>query len=146
MQAIQVCFNKIFFFFVFIYISNCQLDLFIYTLPLIGKLLALVSLLHQIKKTTADRVVIVSYYTKTLDLLEKLCQEHEFQFVRLDGSTLATKRQPIVDRFNDKNSSDCTYWSRSIIFYFFLVLMLLIYFVFFVLILFYIYSYFLTEL
>ncbi len=40
-----------------------------------------------------DRIVIVSNYTQTLDLITILCRESHYPVLRLDGSTTPAKRQ-----------------------------------------------------
>ncbi|KAJ7372129.1 DNA repair and recombination protein rad54b [Desmophyllum pertusum] len=40
---------------------------------------------------------------RTLDLLQKLCENRSYDFLRLDGKTPTSKRQSLVDRFNDKH-------------------------------------------
>ena len=45
---------------------------------------------------------------QTLDLLAELCQQLQLGFLRLDGSTPATKRQSLVDQFNSSYSSEGT--------------------------------------
>ncbi|KAL8581410.1 DNA repair and recombination protein RAD54-like [Nucella lapillus] len=65
------------------------------------KVMVLDTLLALIKATTSDKVVLVSNYTQTLDLFEKLCRQRSYQFVRLDGSMTIKKRAKIVERFND---------------------------------------------
>jgi DNA repair and recombination protein RAD54B len=57
-------------------------------------------LLHQIATTTSEKVVLVSNYTSTLDMLQSLLASLDYTFLRLDGSTPASKRQDLVDRFN----------------------------------------------
>ena len=42
------------------------------------------------------RIVVVSNYTQTLDLISQLCRERGYPFVRLDGSTSISKRQKLV--------------------------------------------------
>ncbi|XP_049935470.1 protein CHROMATIN REMODELING 25-like [Nymphaea colorata] len=37
----------------------------------------------------------------TLDLFAQLCRERRYPFLRLDGSTSISKRQKLVNRFND---------------------------------------------
>jgi DNA repair and recombination RAD54-like protein len=54
-----------------------------------------------IKATTDDKIVLVSNYTQTLDLFEKLCELRKYGFTRLDGSMAIKKRMKVVDRFND---------------------------------------------
>jgi len=66
-----------------------------------GKLQVLSHILAQIHRE-GERVVLVSNYTQTLDLLQKLCENRSYEFLRLDGKTPTSKRQSLVDRFNDK--------------------------------------------
>lgn len=65
-----------------------------------GKVQVLDRLLHQIATTTSEKVVLVSNYTSTLDMLQSLLASLDYTFLRLDGSTPAAKRQDLVDRFN----------------------------------------------
>jgi len=65
-----------------------------------GKVQVLDRLLHQISTTTSEKVVLVSNYTSTLDMLQSLLASMDYTFLRLDGSTPASKRQDLVDRFN----------------------------------------------
>lgn len=66
-----------------------------------GKLTFVESLLKSIRGNTSERVVLVSNFTQTLDILEALCVQHHYGFFRLDGSTPSHKRQDYVDRFNE---------------------------------------------
>ncbi|XP_021339494.1 DNA repair and recombination protein RAD54-like [Mizuhopecten yessoensis] len=70
-----------------------------------GKVLVLDCLLAMVKSTTSDKVVLVSNYTQTLDLFEKLCRQRGYIFVRLDGSMSIKKRAKIVENFNDPKSA-----------------------------------------
>ncbi|XP_023329719.1 DNA repair and recombination protein RAD54-like [Eurytemora carolleeae] len=70
-----------------------------------GKLSILDCLLAVVKTTTTDKVVLVSNYTQTLDMFERLCALRNYGFVRLDGSMSIKKRAKIVDQFNDPSSS-----------------------------------------
>ncbi|KAF2203468.1 hypothetical protein GQ43DRAFT_454413 [Delitschia confertaspora ATCC 74209] len=65
-----------------------------------AKLRVLDSLLHRIFTTTTEKVVIVSNYTSTLDMIERLLTSLSYTFLRLDGSTPTSKRQPLVEKFN----------------------------------------------
>ncbi|KAJ7372145.1 DNA repair and recombination protein rad54b [Desmophyllum pertusum] len=67
-----------------------------------GKLQVLSHILAQIHRI-GERVVLISNYTQTLDLLQKLCKNRSYDFLRLDGKTPTSKRQSLVDRFNDKH-------------------------------------------
>ncbi|OAL44374.1 DNA repair and recombination protein RAD26 [Pyrenochaeta sp. DS3sAY3a] len=64
------------------------------------KLRLLDSLVHQIHAATNEKIVIVSNYTTTLDMIERLLNALSYTFLRLDGSTPASKRQALVEKFN----------------------------------------------
>uniref|UniRef100_A0A3Q3L5I7 RAD54 homolog B n=1 Tax=Labrus bergylta TaxID=56723 RepID=A0A3Q3L5I7_9LABR len=71
-----------------------------------GKLLVLSDLLTAIRQLSpSDRVVVVSNYTKTLDLLQDLCAHMGYTFCRLDGQTPTNQRQRLVDNFNSPYSN-----------------------------------------
>jgi DNA repair and recombination protein RAD54B len=72
-----------------------------------AKLQVLDSLLHQLHTTTKEKIVLVSNYTSTLDILGNLLSSLGYAFLRLDGSTPASKRQDLVDRFNNTPPSVC---------------------------------------
>ncbi|XP_074509839.1 DNA repair and recombination protein RAD54B [Sebastes fasciatus] len=66
-----------------------------------GKLLVLSDLLATIRQLSpSDRVVVVSNYTQTLDMLQNLCVHVGYTFCRLDGHTPTGQRQRLVDGFN----------------------------------------------
>ncbi|CAN9320295.1 unnamed protein product [Alternaria alternata] len=65
-----------------------------------AKLRLLDSLIHRIYTTTEEKIVIVSNYTTTLDMIERLLVSLSYTFLRLDGSTPASKRQALVEKFN----------------------------------------------
>lgn len=65
-----------------------------------GKLLCLFKMLKLIRETTSDKVVIVSNFTKTLDILEAICRKSRHSFVRMDGTTRQTDRMRIINDFN----------------------------------------------
>ncbi|KAI9725872.1 MAG: helicase [Chrysothrix sp. TS-e1954] len=72
-----------------------------------GKLQVLDSLLYRLRSSTEEKIVIVSNYTATLDILGNLLTSLSYSFVRLDGSTASGKRQDLVDRFNKGNAKQC---------------------------------------
>jgi DNA repair and recombination protein RAD54B len=65
-----------------------------------AKLRLLDSLVHSIYTTTEEKIVIVSNYTTTLDMIERLLVSLSYTYLRLDGSTPASKRQALVEKFN----------------------------------------------
>ncbi|KAF9653003.1 hypothetical protein BDM02DRAFT_3266009 [Thelephora ganbajun] len=65
-----------------------------------GKLTALASLLNTISKGTDEKVVIVSHWTSTLNIIEAYCKKRSYTYHRLDGSTPSQKRQEYVNDFN----------------------------------------------
>lgn len=70
-----------------------------------GKLQVLMKLLHQIRISTPnDKVVIISNYTQTLDIVGNLMASAGMSSCRLDGSTPAKQRDSIVNNFNNSPS------------------------------------------
>ncbi|KAF9926011.1 DNA repair and recombination protein rad54b [Linnemannia zychae] len=65
-----------------------------------GKLSFVDSLLMSLKENTSERVVLVSNFTQTLDILQDMCIQRQYKFARLDGSTPTQKRQELIDKFN----------------------------------------------
>ncbi|KAF8768041.1 DNA repair and recombination protein RAD54B like protein [Argiope bruennichi] len=47
-----------------------------------------------------EKIVIVSGFTKTLNIIEELCKRKNYLYLRLDGSTNTSSRQELVDTFN----------------------------------------------
>ncbi|XP_043268087.1 DNA repair and recombination protein RAD54-like [Venturia canescens] len=78
-----------------------------------GKLMVLDCLLASIKSTSTDKIVLVSNYTQTLDLFEKLSRKRQYRYVRLDGTMSIKKRAKVVDNFNDPNSGDFIFMLSS---------------------------------
>lgn len=79
-----------------------------------GKLLVLSDLLAAIRHVSpSDRVVLVSNYTQTLDMLEELCTNMNYTFCRLDGQTPTNQRQRLVDGFNSPYSQNFAFLLSS---------------------------------
>jgi DNA repair and recombination RAD54-like protein len=71
-----------------------------------GKMFVLFRIMKEMRKPGInDKIVIVSNYTQTLDLIGRMCRENSWGFCRLDGSVSMKKRQKMVDDFNDPSSS-----------------------------------------
>ena len=69
-----------------------------------GKFAVLARMLATLFHKTRDRIVVVSNYTQTLDMVAQLCREKGYPFVRLDGTVTMKKRQKMVGEFNDPAS------------------------------------------
>lgn len=78
-----------------------------------SKILVLFRLLHHIRKNSRDRIVIISNYTQTLDVFERLCKQCNYPQVRLDGSLSIKKRHTLVTTFNDPNSNSFVFLLSS---------------------------------
>jgi hypothetical protein len=73
-----------------------------------GKFVLLDRMLRQLWQVGVkrERVVIVALRTKTLDLLQKMCEERRYPVLRIDGSTPPAHRARHVKALNDKRSSN----------------------------------------
>ncbi|VEU19404.1 DEKNAAC100523 [Brettanomyces naardenensis] len=78
-----------------------------------GKFAMLERFLFKLSRETDDKIVVISNYTQTLDLVEKLCRQHRFGALRLDGSMNINKRQHLVDRFNDPEGKEFVFLLSS---------------------------------
>ncbi|XP_068949198.1 DNA repair and recombination protein RAD54-like isoform X1 [Petaurus breviceps papuanus] len=78
-----------------------------------GKMLVLDYILAVTRRTSSDKVVLVSNYTQTLDLFEKLCRLRKYLYVRLDGTMSIKKRAKVVERFNNPSSPDFIFMLSS---------------------------------
>ncbi|XAR72893.1 DNA helicase [Bertholletia excelsa] len=78
-----------------------------------GKMHVLARLLAHLRQRTDDRIVLVSNYTQTLDLFAQLCRERRYPFLRLDGTTSISKRQKLVNRFNDPSKDEFVFLLSS---------------------------------
>ena len=63
-----------------------------------GKMFVLYRLMREMRKpgNGNDKIVIVSNYTQTLDLIGRMCRGNSWGFCRLDGSISMKKRQKMV--------------------------------------------------
>eukprot|EP00698_Gefionella_okellyi_P026043 TRINITY_DN9807_c0_g1_i1.p1 TRINITY_DN9807_c0_g1~~TRINITY_DN9807_c0_g1_i1.p1 ORF type:complete len:866 (-),score=178.01 TRINITY_DN9807_c0_g1_i1:61-2421(-) len=66
-----------------------------------GKALVMMGILKEMRAAGRDKIVVVSNYTQTLDLLATMCKRRNYGYLRLDGSTPLPQRQKLVDQFND---------------------------------------------
>ncbi|KAK0545840.1 DNA-dependent ATPase protein rad54 [Tilletia horrida] len=71
-----------------------------------GKMVVLERFLNQIRYTTKDKIVLISNYTQTLDLFERMCRINRWGHFRLDGTMTISKRQKLVDKFNDPEGGE----------------------------------------
>lgn len=78
-----------------------------------GKFMVLMRMLTRIHADTNDKIVIISNYTQTLDMVETMCRENRFGNIRLDGTMAINKRQKLVDRFNDAEQPEFVFLLSS---------------------------------
>lgn len=78
-----------------------------------GKMQVLDRMLARIRQDTNDKIVLISNYTQTLDLFERLCRSRAYGCLRLDGTMNVTKRQKLVDRFNDPDGDEFVFLLSS---------------------------------
>lgn len=78
-----------------------------------GKFMVLERMLARIRQDTNDKIVLISNYTQTLDVFEKLCRARGYGSLRLDGTMNVNKRQKLVDRFNDPNGDEFVFLLSS---------------------------------
>lgn len=77
----------------------------LYLNSLSTKIRLLDQLLQEIRHSTDEKVVVISNYTSTLNLIEQLLVNSNLAYLRLDGSVAAKKRQGLVDQFNHSKSA-----------------------------------------
>ncbi|KAL2000158.1 hypothetical protein VTN02DRAFT_3471 [Thermoascus thermophilus] len=78
-----------------------------------GKMMVLDRMLARIRQDTNDKIVLISNYTQTLDLFEKLCRSRGYGSLRLDGTMNVNKRQKLVDKFNDPEGEEFVFLLSS---------------------------------
>lgn len=78
-----------------------------------GKMQVLDRMLARIRQDTNDKIVLISNYTQTLDVFEKLCRSRNYGSLRLDGTMNVNKRQKLVDKFNDPNGEEFVFLLSS---------------------------------
>ncbi|KAJ9197879.1 hypothetical protein DTO164E3_5435 [Paecilomyces variotii] len=78
-----------------------------------GKMMVLDRMLARIRQDTNDKIVLISNYTQTLDLFEKLCRARTYGCLRLDGTMNVKKRQKLVDKFNDPDGEEFVFLLSS---------------------------------
>lgn len=78
-----------------------------------GKFQVLDRMLARIRQDTNDKIVLISNYTQTLDVFDKLCRARGYGSLRLDGTMNVSKRQKLVDKFNDPNGEEFVFLLSS---------------------------------
>ncbi|KAK3286246.1 DNA-dependent ATPase protein rad54 [Cymbomonas tetramitiformis] len=66
-----------------------------------GKFAVLARMLAHLRAHTNDKIVVVSNYTQTLELVAMLCRQRNYPCCSLNGSTTMKKRRDMVKAFND---------------------------------------------
>ncbi|KAF2147051.1 uncharacterized protein K452DRAFT_240179 [Aplosporella prunicola CBS 121167] len=78
-----------------------------------GKMMVLDRMLARIRQDTNDKIVLISNYTQTLDVFDKLCRSRGYGCLRLDGTMNVNKRQKLVDKFNDPEGGEFVFLLSS---------------------------------
>jgi len=78
-----------------------------------GKMQVLDRMLARIRQDTNDKIVLISNYTQTLDIFDKLCRSRGYGSLRLDGTLNVSKRQKLVDKFNDPEGPEFVFLLSS---------------------------------
>lgn len=78
-----------------------------------GKIMVLDRMLARIRQDTNDKIVLISNYTQTLAIFDKLCRARGYGCLRLDGSMHVSKRQKLVDKFNDPEGEEFVFLLSS---------------------------------
>ncbi|SNX85325.1 related to RAD54 - DNA-dependent ATPase of the Snf2p family [Melanopsichium pennsylvanicum] len=65
-----------------------------------GKFICVMNILESVRATTDDKVVLVSNFTSTLDIVEAMMRKKRYSYLRLDGKTPQDERMAMVNRFN----------------------------------------------
>ncbi|TGZ81204.1 putative RAD54 protein [Ascodesmis nigricans] len=78
-----------------------------------GKMMVLERMLARIRQDTNDKIVLISNYTQTLDVFEKLCRQNNYGCLRLDGTMNVNKRQKLVDKFNNPDGPEFVFLLSS---------------------------------
>ncbi|KDE04608.1 hypothetical protein MVLG_04988 [Microbotryum lychnidis-dioicae p1A1 Lamole] len=85
-----------------------------YDFALSGKLLALGTLLHQLRSIQGEKIVVVSNFVQTLNIIERHCRQKRYPFSRLDGNTPQAERIALVEAFNrGKNTTSFVFLLSS---------------------------------
>lgn len=71
-----------------------------------GKIIVLIKILGLLHSKNEEKVVIVSNFTSTLNIIESILKSLNLTFLRLDGSTKANERSKIVEKFNKSTVDD----------------------------------------
>lgn len=78
-----------------------------------GKMQVLDRMLARIRQDTNDKIVLISNYTQTLDIFDKLCRHRGYGCLRLDGTMNVNKRQKLVDKFNNPEGEEFVFLLSS---------------------------------
>ena len=63
-------------------------------------------MLHALFHTTTEKVVIVSNFVISLNIIQEVCKAKRYPYLRLDGSTPQKQRQEVVESFNKQRREE----------------------------------------
>ncbi|GJE87000.1 DNA repair protein [Phanerochaete sordida] len=78
-----------------------------------GKFLVLERFLDKMRAETNDKIVLISNYTSTMDVFEKMLRAKRYGYFRLDGKMSVKKRQEVVDKFNNPEGPEFVFLLSS---------------------------------
>lgn len=81
-----------------------------------GKVTIVQTLMRNLKKTD-EKLVLVSYYTQTLNLLETVCTMERLKFLRLDGTTSSSTRSKVIEQFNTRTDDSSKFYKRYVMYF-----------------------------
>ena len=62
-------------------------------------------MMSELRRKGRERIVVVSVYMTTLDLIEQMCNQEDWPSCKLGGSTSTKKRKQFNDEFNDPTAN-----------------------------------------
>ena len=82
--------------------------------PFAGKMTVLCDLLEAVSEAKPrQKIVVVSNFTRTLDMIDAYCGAVHYSTLRLDGQTPTAERHRLVKRFNDPHDTTMAFLLSS---------------------------------
>ena len=85
--------------------QNKQILFEYYNASALAKLPAVINYITEIFESGVEKFLLFAHHVEMLDGVSDYLNKNDIDFIRIDGKTLATDRQPLVDKF--QTSSQC---------------------------------------